>query len=89
MAKLEYKDLFMVIDLAKQNMMNLSLPLFVSSKEVSHGEIPSLAVLEAVLTHLNSIGLLKEQVKLDYTHDYDEPDIGPLEPREQKKTVIN
>ena len=89
MAKLVYRDLFNIMDLAKQNMMNLNLPLFVSSKEIYHREVPTMAVLEAVLTYLSSMGLLKEQVDLDYTYDYDEPDIGPLEPKEQKKTVIS
>jgi hypothetical protein len=81
MAKINSKDLFRIIDLAKQQMMNLNLPVFVSGKKIEDREIPALATLEAAIIHLSSMGLLKEEVDLDYTFDYDEPDIGPLEPK--------
>lgn len=55
-------------------MTRLSLPISVSNKKLEMSEIPSLAIVESVLMHLNSKKLLVGLVKIDYTDqisDYD------------------
>jgi len=61
------EDLFEVLDNAKQNMTNFSLPLYISNKEVSQGSMVSLAIVESVLMLLNSKNLLTKEVKVDYS----------------------
>ena len=78
-------DLEKIVDYAKGKMFNLNLPLYVSGKEVGHGEIPSLAILEATLMFLNAKGLFAQLVEIDYTHDYDDNDTEELEERKPVK----
>lgn len=60
-------DLFKIVSNAKQNMANISLPLYVSEKQVEQECIPTVAIMESVLMYLNSKNLLTNQVNLDYT----------------------
>jgi hypothetical protein len=60
-------DLLKVLDNAKQNMSNFSLPLYISNKDVQQGSMVSLAIIESVLMLLNSKNLLTKQVKIDYS----------------------
>jgi len=68
------KDLDQIISNAKINMTNLRLPMTISHKEVEMGELPSVAIIEAVLSHLTSHKLLTEHVKLEYTETTFESD---------------
>ena len=83
--KLDYKNLFDIVDLAKGKMMGLSLPVYISEQEVGHGQIPSLAILEATLMFLNAKGLLAQQIEIDYTMDYMDNDSEELKEREPVK----
>ena len=83
--KLDYKNLFDIVDLAKGKMMGLSLPVYISEKEVQHGQVPSLAILEATLMFLNAKGLLAQQIEIDYTMDYMDNDSEELKEREPVK----
>jgi hypothetical protein len=80
--KIDKKDLRLILSYGKQYMNTLNLPLFVSREEVERGEIPTIAILEASIMYLNSKGLLKESVELDYTNDYDDNDSIDLPERE-------
>jgi hypothetical protein len=59
-------DLLKVVSNAKDNMSKLSLPLYISNKEVNQGSVVSVAIIESVLMLLNSKNLLTKQVKIDY-----------------------
>jgi hypothetical protein len=77
------KDLFKIVSDSKANMLNMSFPLYISDVLVEQVDFTTLAVLESVLMHLNSRGLLVGEVCVEYTdacagHD-PEP---PLEERE-------
>jgi hypothetical protein len=70
------KDLHKIVDGAKYEMSHFNLPLYVTNKEVERGEVPSLAIIESVVSFLNSKNLLTQLVKVDYTdptvhHDND------------------
>jgi len=80
--KIDKKDLRLILSYGKQYMNTLNLPLFVSREEVERGEIPTIAILEASIMYLNSKGLLKESVELDYTNDFDDNDSIELPERE-------
>ena len=80
--KIDKKDLRLILSYGKQYMNTLNLPLFVSREEVERGEIPTIAILEASIMYLNSKGLLKESVELDYINDYDDNDSIDLPERE-------
>ena len=60
-------DLHKIVSDAKRNMANISLPLYVSEKQVEQECIPTVAIMESVLMYLNSKNLLTSQVNLDYT----------------------
>ena len=65
--------------------MGLSLPVYISEEEVQHGQVPSLAILEATLMFLNAKGLLAQQIEIDYTMDYMDNDSEELKEREPVK----
>jgi hypothetical protein len=48
--KIDKKDLDSIISNAKSNMSRLNLPIYVSRKEVGNHHLPSMAILESVLT---------------------------------------
>lgn len=77
--KIDKKDLFMIVSLAKDKMFQLNPPLFVSNKEVDRGELPTVAILESLIGFLNGKKLLTELVELDYTYTYDDNDTEELE----------
>lgn len=77
--KIDKKDLFILVSSAKDKMFQLNPPLFVSNQEVDRGELPTVAILEAVLGFLNGKKLLTELVELDYTFTYDDNDSLELE----------
>ena len=60
-------ELFRIISDAKQHMATKALPISVSGKVVDQSELPTIAIIESVLTFLNSKKLLTNQVDLDYT----------------------
>ena len=77
---LSKKDLFVIIDAAKNNMFRSRLPMYISGKQVEQEELVSIAVLEAALTFLNSKKLLTSLVNLDYTDPACDIDVElPLE----------
>ncbi len=80
--KIDDKDLFMIVSYSKDKMLHLNLPVFVNRKEVEHGSIPSLAILEGILMFLNSKKLLSQFVEVDYTFEYDDNDSTELEEKE-------
>jgi hypothetical protein len=65
--KIDKKDLDSIISNAKSNMSRLNLPIYVSRKEVGNHHLPSMAILESVLTFLNGKSLLAGMVKVNYT----------------------
>jgi hypothetical protein len=60
-------DLNNIISNAMSGIVRLSLPLYISDKRVDPEDLVSIAVLEAVLIHLNTKKLLVNPVALDYT----------------------
>lgn len=68
-------DLNYLVSVAKSNFVQQSGSLNISSKAVEKGELPSLAMIEAVISYLNKNALLKKLVKVDYTNTvYDSND---------------
>jgi len=59
-------DLFDIIATAKGNFFKLKLPMQISSKKIENGDLTHIALIESVISYLNSMNLLKKLVKLDY-----------------------
>lgn len=76
---ISYKDLMFIISKAKEYMPNVSLPKYVTGKEIHMTEVPSLAILEITLMFLNSQNILNKFVKVDYTDPCADHDPEPLE----------
>lgn len=66
-ALLSYKDLFLIIDSAKQNYLNLSPDLHISNKKVEENDFKHIALANAVIVWLSSKSLLKRLAKFDFT----------------------
>ena len=80
MYKISNKDLDLIVSYAKEKLFYLNLPISVSGKDVDRGELPSIAILEALLMFLNSKNLLSEFVDIDYTEiGIDDCDMPKLE----------
>lgn len=65
--QLTYGDFQEIINIAKANFANSTLPLKISKRDVYHGEAPNVSMVEAVIGFLNKNKLLKRLVKFDYT----------------------
>jgi hypothetical protein len=78
-SKISYDDLARLVSMAKNNMFNLSFPIFISGSELEKGQLPTLAMLEATITLMNSKGFLKEPVEVEYTSEIEECDLPVLE----------
>jgi len=64
---LTMNDFQSIIGTAKQNFVNLILPMTISNKAVNATETPNVAVIQAVISYLNNAGTLRKPVKLDIT----------------------
>jgi hypothetical protein len=60
-------DLFGIQSEAKKEYSQLTLPMFVTGRSVDSSELPSIAMIEAVVSYLNKNHLLKRLPKIDYT----------------------
>lgn len=60
-------DFQSIISSAKQNFINLNLPMTISNKVVGPNETLNVAVILAVISYLNRAGILRKLVKFDIT----------------------
>src|SRR5581483_6231851 len=60
------QDLFDIMSTAKSNYSKAKLPMKVSKRRLDSSETPHVAMIEAVISYLNKMHLLKRQVKIDY-----------------------
>lgn len=60
------QDLFHIVSTSKQNFTALKLPLYVSGKRLEHGEVLGVAMIDAFVSYLNRMSLVKKLVKFDY-----------------------
>jgi len=71
MSKLEHVvnnyDLFSIISGAKTAYSRLNLPIKITKKQVDSSDVPSVAMVESVISYMNKNNLLKKLVKFDYT----------------------
>ena len=81
---IDANDLHKIISDSKQQMQRLSLPLFITGKEIEMCEVVNLARFESILMFLNSKGLLTRQVNFDYTDPRADFDWDLPEPKEEK-----
>lgn len=65
-ATLDYSQFVLIMDGAKSMFTKLTLPMFISKREIEANKVPHIAVIEALIAHLNGIGYLKKNVKIDY-----------------------
>jgi hypothetical protein len=64
---LTMSDLQSIIGTAKQNFVNLTLPMTISNKAVSPNDTTNVAVVQSVISYLNKAGILRKLVKFDIT----------------------
>lgn len=64
---LTMSDFHFIVSTAKQNFVNLTLPMTISKRELYPSDAPNVAVVEAVISYLNRAGILRKLVKLDIT----------------------
>lgn len=64
---IQHWDIGLIASVAKQNMVQQKLPLFISSKLVPQDCLVPLAVLEATLNYLNRHHLLSKTLTVKYT----------------------
>lgn len=64
---LTMSDFQHIISNAKQNFVQLTLPATISNREVYASEAPHIAMIDAVISHLNRHDVLKRFVKIDIT----------------------
>lgn len=61
---INYHDFHLIISNAKTNYNNIKLEI--SGRELYPSEIPQVAIIEAVVMHLNEKGVLRKLAKIDY-----------------------
>lgn len=60
-------DFHFIVGTAKQNFVNMTLPMTISNRELYPSDAPNVAVVEAVISYLNKAGILRKLVKIDVT----------------------
>jgi hypothetical protein len=76
-----FKDFMEILDTAKTRFVTTPFPCYISGEAINPlptyspnmGREVHVAYLQAVLEHLNSRGLLKEPVSIDYHQSVQEP----------------
>lgn len=61
-----HRDLWEIVSGSKKNYTDFRLPLNVSGRVVDTSEVTHVAMIEAVVSYLNRMNLLKRLVKMDY-----------------------
>lgn len=64
---LTMSDFQLIISNAKSNFVQLTLPAKISNRDVYANDVPHIAMIEAVISHLNRYDVLKRLVKIDIT----------------------
>ena len=64
---LTMSDFHFIVSTAKQNFVNLTLPMTISNRELYPSDAPNVAIVEAVISYLNKAGILRKLVKIDVT----------------------
>lgn len=59
-------DLLEIISTSKGGYSTQKVPMFISKRRMDHNEITHIAVLEAFISYLNRMNLLKKLVNFDY-----------------------
>ena len=60
-------DLHEILSFAKSHFTGARIPVKVSKKQLDNGEATSVSIIEAFISYLNRMHLLKKHVKMDYT----------------------
>lgn len=64
---LTMSDFQNIVGTAKQNFVNLILPMTISNRALNASETPNVAVVQAMISYLNNAGILRKMVKIDIT----------------------
>lgn len=64
---LTMSDFNLIISNAKSNYVQLALPAKISNRDVYASDAPHIAMIDAVISHLNRHDVLKRLVKIDIT----------------------
>jgi hypothetical protein len=66
---LNYHDFHDIISYAKTKYLHIKTPALISNRHLYPSEVAHAAMIESILSHLNSKGLLKKVVKIHYTDE--------------------
>lgn len=64
---LTMNDFYLIVSNAKSNFVQLTLPAKISNRDVYASDAPHIAMIDAVISHLNRFDVLKRLVKIDIT----------------------
>lgn len=61
------RDFFNIVSNAKKSYATVKLPITISKKQLEPNDTPHVVMIEAFISYLSKMNLLKKTIKFDYT----------------------